>query len=35
MLYEIAVSTIATLIAVAPLAFSAWYDARHEAVAED
>jgi hypothetical protein len=35
MLYDIAVSTIATLIAVAPLAFAAWYDNRHEAIAED
>lgn len=34
MLYDIAVSAFVTLIAVAPMAFTAWYDSRHEPVAD-
>jgi hypothetical protein len=34
MLYDIAVSAIVTLLAVAPIAFAAWYDGRHEGIAE-
>jgi hypothetical protein len=34
MLYDIAVSTIVTLIAVLPMAFSAWYDGHQEEVVE-
>jgi hypothetical protein len=34
MLYDIAVSAFVTFIAVAPMAFSAWYDGRHEQVAD-
>ncbi len=35
MLYDIAISSIATLIAIAPMAFAAWYDGRHSVQAED
>jgi hypothetical protein len=35
MLHDIAISSIATLIAIAPMAFAAWYDSRFEARAED
>ena len=30
MLYDIAISAIVTLIAIAPMAFAAWYDSRLE-----
>jgi hypothetical protein len=35
MLYDIAISSIATLIVIAPMAFAAWYDGRHEVQAAD
>ena len=35
MLYDFAISSIATLIAIAPMAFAAWYDGRFEAQAAD
>jgi len=34
MLYDLAVSSIVTLIAVLPMAFAAWYDGRHEEPSE-
>jgi len=34
MLYDFAISTIVTLIAIAPMAFAAWYDSRLETQAE-
>ena len=30
MIYDIAISSIVTLIAIAPMAFAAWYDGRLE-----
>jgi hypothetical protein len=35
MLHDIAISSIATLIAIAPMAFAAWYDGRHPVQPED
>ena len=35
MFYDIDISSISTLIAIAPMAFAAWYDGRHEVQAED
>ena len=34
MLYDIAISSIVTLIAIAPMAFAAWYDGRLDTQAE-
>ena len=35
MLHDIAISSIATLIAIAPMAFAAWYDGRHGTPTQD
>ncbi len=35
MIYDFAISSIVTLIAIAPMAFAAWYDGRVEVQAED
>ena len=35
MFYDLAISSIATLIAIAPMAFAACYDGRLEVQAED
>jgi hypothetical protein len=35
MFHDLAISSIATLIAIAPMAFAAWYDGRFGVQAED